>query len=213
MRVRVYIDGFNLYYRCLRKTPFKWLDVKQLSQLLLGEEYQIECIKYFTADVSPRSGDEGAPLRQQAYIRALKTIPELEVYKGNFLAKVISRPLVDDPTKFVRVHDTEEKGSDVNLASHLLMDGFCEAFDVALVISQDTDLIEPIRMVVTELEKPVIMGWSEKDSPSKKHKLLASRFPRIRRSTLSKAQFANPVIGQGGAKIYCPAEWRVGENP
>jgi len=76
MRVRVYVDGFNLYYRLLKKSRYKWTDLRALSSQLIGPDDSVECIRYFTADVSPRAGDLEAPQRQQAYFRALKTIPE-----------------------------------------------------------------------------------------------------------------------------------------
>ena len=53
------------------------------------------------------------------------------------------------------VINTEEKGSDVNLASYLLLDGFRQDYDVAIVISNDSDLAEPIRLVRGELGLPV----------------------------------------------------------
>ena len=37
IRTNVYIDGFNLYYRALRRTPYRWLDVRRLAQLLLPQ--------------------------------------------------------------------------------------------------------------------------------------------------------------------------------
>ncbi|HVH69249.1 MAG TPA: hypothetical protein VM716_15380 [Gemmatimonadales bacterium] len=35
MKTYVYVDGFNLYYGAVKGTPFKWLDIRQLCQLLL----------------------------------------------------------------------------------------------------------------------------------------------------------------------------------
>lgn len=207
MRTRVYIDGFNLYYRCLKRTPYKWLNLRDLSEKLLGEGCQIEAIKYFTADVSPRSGDTDAPRRQQAYLRALRTIPEVRIFKGRFMPKKKERPLVADPEKYVEIHDTEEKGSDVNLASHLLMDAFMDSYQRALVISQDTDLLEPLRMASAELGKEIFLGWSEQSSPSKKHKKIVHEIIRLRSSALRDSQFENPVIGRGGAKIEKPDSW------
>ena len=51
----------------------------------------------------------------------------------------------------VEILDTEEKGSDVNLASHLLLDGFDDEYEMAVVVSNDSDLELPIRMVRTRL--------------------------------------------------------------
>lgn len=32
MRVNVYVDGFNVYYGCIKGTVFKWLDILTLCQ-------------------------------------------------------------------------------------------------------------------------------------------------------------------------------------
>lgn len=207
MRVCVYIDGFNLYYRALKGTPHKWLDVSKLSEALLAQDDEILAIHYFTADVSPKSGDPDAPTRQQAYLRTLRTIPTLSIHKGRFLPKTKSRPLVSDPSVFVKVHDTEEKGSDVNLATRLVVDGFRNHYDLALVISQDTDLLEPLRVVREELKKVVGLVWLDQTSPGKAHRRIASFLRHANPSVLLNSQFSNPVIGKGGLKIEKPMLW------
>lgn len=57
-RTIVYIDGFNLYYGSLRKTAYKWLDLKELFSNLLGERHQIVEIKYYTAAISDRGDNQ-----------------------------------------------------------------------------------------------------------------------------------------------------------
>jgi hypothetical protein len=47
-----YIDGFNLYYGCLKGSPFKWLDPSKLCPHLLPKGHQVHEIKYYTARVS-----------------------------------------------------------------------------------------------------------------------------------------------------------------
>jgi hypothetical protein len=150
MRAYIYVDGFNLYYRALRGTAFKWLNPSLLAARVLDPADTVAMVRYFTARVSARSGDPDAPRRQQILFNALKTIPNFEFHYGRFLPKKKRRPLVSTG-KFVEVHDTEEKGSDVNLATHLLNDGWHKRYEVALVFSQDTDLIEPLRIVAQEL--------------------------------------------------------------
>jgi hypothetical protein len=49
----VYIDGFNLFYRCLKGTPYKWLDVARLSEHLLPKGTIVNRIRYFTARWGP----------------------------------------------------------------------------------------------------------------------------------------------------------------
>jgi hypothetical protein len=90
MRTSVYIDGFNLYFRAVKDTPYKWLDLKKLVSLLLQPHHQIVEIKYFTAIVYGRF-DSKQPIRQKTYIRALeKFIPELSVHYGHFMSHVVN---------------------------------------------------------------------------------------------------------------------------
>ena len=85
MRTAIYVDGFNLYFRALKDTPYKWLDIKSMCSKMLKPHNQIVSIKYFTAHVSSRAGDVDAPIHQQIYLRALKhTTPELRVILGQF---------------------------------------------------------------------------------------------------------------------------------
>lgn len=126
MRTNVYVDGLNLYYGSLRGTPHKWLNLLRLCQLLLPNQ-QIQTIKYFTAQVVTRPDNPRQALRQQIYLRALRTLPQVEIVFGHFLTSEIFMPMAGHPpnkAQYVKVIKTEEKGSDVNLATHLLWDGF-----------------------------------------------------------------------------------------
>ena len=68
------------------------------------------------------------------------------------------RPGAPRPDALVaEFHAMEEKGSDVNLAAHLLNDAWMGLFDAAAVISNDTDLVTPVRMVTAERGKPVFI--------------------------------------------------------
>jgi hypothetical protein len=60
MKVYVYLDGFNLYYR-LNGTACKWLNLRHLAKRLLDAGDTVEMVRYFTARVSARSGDPDAP--------------------------------------------------------------------------------------------------------------------------------------------------------
>jgi len=207
MRVNVYVDGFNVYYRALKNRPYKWLDFAALSKRLLDPADTIQHIRYFTARVSPRAGDPDAPRRQQIYLSTLGTIPNLTVHYGRFLSKTKRRPLVSDPSKFVEVHDTEEKGSDVSLAVHLLNDGWLETYDVALVLSQDTDLIEPLRIVSRDLRKIVGLIWLDGRRPDRLLADASSFVRHVRPADLAAAQFPNPAVTADGTKIFKPATW------
>jgi hypothetical protein len=83
-KVRVYIDGFNLYYGALKRTLYKWLDLSTLCQIMLPND-TVETIHYYTARVSARPHNPSAPIDQQVYLRALRTIPNLTITLGRFL--------------------------------------------------------------------------------------------------------------------------------
>ncbi len=207
MKVYVYIDGFNLYYRALQGTRFKWLNPARLAERLVRPGDSVDRIRYFTARVSARSGDPGAPRRQQILLNALSTVPNIRFHYGKFLAKTKRRPLVSDPSTFVEIHDTEEKGSDVNLASHLINDGWKGRYDTAFVLSQDTDLIEPIRIVAKELGRNVGLVWLDGGRPNKNLASAATFVRHIRPSDLAAAQFPNTLFKADGTEIRKPASW------
>ncbi len=140
MKTFVYIDGFNLYYRALRDTPFRWLDLAKMCRIMLPKDDVVQ-IRYYTAIIKPWPDDPQKPIRQQMYLRAIRTIPNLSITFGHFLTHKVMMPIVDsDPLQFVRVNRTNEKGSDVNLATHLLSDGFQGRYDTAVVISTQLGL-------------------------------------------------------------------------
>jgi hypothetical protein len=59
------------------------------------------------------------------YLRPLGTLPNVSIHYGHFLTHEITMPRVPVPGRrqeYVQVIKTEEKGSDVNLATHLLHD-------------------------------------------------------------------------------------------
>jgi hypothetical protein len=208
-RTYVYVDGFNLYYRALKKTKYKWLNLEVLVKGLLDPDNEIQCIRYFTAPVSGKL-DPGQPIRQQRYLQALSTLPCMSFHQGNFLTKPKWRPLVSPspggPTH-VEIWNTEEKGSDVNLATYLIHDAWRNLFDVAVVLSQDTDLNEPVRIVRDEIKKDVGVVCLDGKAPGK----LASHASFVRHVTdsrLAAAQFPDTLtFGKRGKTVKRPVEW------
>lgn len=151
MRTYIYIDGFNFYYGAVKGTKYKWLDFKSLLKIVLKSHHIISCIKYFTATVSATSDDPDKTVRQETYLRALEAyVPEIEIFYGHFLSHNVSMPLAAPvpPNKFFQtVIKTEEKGSDVNLAVHLINDAWLNLYDCAVIVSNDSDLAEAMRLV------------------------------------------------------------------
>ena len=203
-RTYIYIDGFNFYYRLIKNTPYKWLDLKSLFTKLLSPQNDVLKIKYFTALVSGRI-DPDQPIRQKTYIRALeKYIPELEVHYGHFLSHEVDAPLAgSSPMKFVKIIKSEEKGSDVNLAVHLLNDAWLNKFDCAVVVSNDSDLAEALRIVKDDLWKKIGL-LTPVNSPSMELKKYATFIKQIRKGVLSTSLLPDPIPG---TTISKPKTW------
>ena len=206
MIANVYVDGFNVYYGCLKETPYRWLNLAALCERLFPSD-DIHRIRYFTARVSGRS-DPRSPQRQQAYLRALQTLPNLTVHYGHFLTHPTRMPLANPRpggSHTVSVIKTEEKGSDVNLASHLLLDAFRNDFETAVIMSNNSDLKEPIAMVQRELSLPV--GVVNPHPPERRSRAFQPDFfKQIREKDLQMCQFA-PTLRDAHGTIQKPAGW------
>lgn len=215
MKTNIYIDGFNLYYGAVIATPYKWLDVESVCKTLFPS-ISINRIKYFTADVRALAHDPEAPYRQSTYIRALLTIASLSVIKGHFVVwpKLMPQfPLAypkfkpNKAPQRVQVHKAEEKGSDVNLATHLLIDSIECDFDDAVVISNDSDLALPIKMVVTKYGKTVILVNPGRSKTSKELIDAATSYrPSINKKVLRACQFPMSLVDSKGT-FTKPPSW------
>jgi hypothetical protein len=132
----------------------------------------IERVVYCTARVSGKF-DRTSPQDQDVYLRALAASGSVDTFEyGTFVSRVRSSPLatktrkgtpdivraqwpvmvkdvhnakVQDAMFVVSYVHTEEKGSDVNVGAHLLLDVLQGDVEAAMVVSNDSDLELPVR--------------------------------------------------------------------
>jgi hypothetical protein len=207
VKTRLYIDGFNFYYGCLKDSPFKWLNPAALAALLLPG-HTIDAIHYFSANVTARPGNPDQPIRQQTYFRALRTLPNLTIQLGYFKTHAVRMPLVSPPPGgpgTALVWRTDEKGSDVNLATQMLIDGFVGAYDCAVLVTNDSDLLGPIRAVRARLGKKVGILNPQK-RPARALHGEVDFYKQIRGGVLGASQFATPLSDATGV-FHKPATW------
>ncbi len=216
-RTIVYIDGFNLYYRALKGTPHKWLDVEALCHATLPSTARLVGINYYTARISGRL-DVGAPARQHAYLSAIGTLPLVKVHYGRFMVNATWAGLVQPPEfrptcslpagavpEVACIWKTEEKGSDVNLGVHLVRDALTNAFDEAAVLTNDTDLVEPLRIVTQEAKLPLTL-LTPVSQPAASLVQVATHVRHIR-PYIAPCQFSTSLTGANGKLITKPASW------
>ena len=149
MRTIVYVDGYNLYYGLLRKSKLKWLDLYALfNDHVLDDKAKLLEVRYYTAPVLGRmSDDPQSTQRQRQYIQALKRVHTtgLTVIEGRIVASTPFQRLVTSIPEAphlekVQVFDFNEKKTDVNLASDMIAGAWTNAYDQAVLCSNDSDL-------------------------------------------------------------------------
>jgi len=165
LRTRAYVDGYNLYYGCLKGTPYKWLDLWILFEkhilpsstpdrsvlLPLG-------IKYFTAKILEKAAKAPDSVSSQArYHTALRKLYDgrIELIEGYYslIESKASLIDVDAPQTWPRdcaqalVWKLEEKQSDVNLALQAYHDAITDAVDQVVIVTNDTDIAPALKLI------------------------------------------------------------------
>jgi uncharacterized LabA/DUF88 family protein len=212
MAAFVYINGFAVYHMCFRhsadRNHLKWLDFRALAAVLLPDE-DIALIRYYTARVGDSPEDPQRASSQDTYLRALATLPGLEICQGNFVkskreVRLVSAPLGVDPRQTAWVR--QEKRSDVSLATHLLTDTFEGRMSVALLMTNDSDFIEPVRVVRERFGVRLIV-ISPDDRVSKRLAKAASFARPLDYGLLEKCQLPDIVVDSDGREIFRPPAW------
>lgn len=111
---------------------------------------------------------------------------------------------VKPPHDKVRVWKTEEKGSDVNLAVHLLNDAWLDAYDCAVIVSNDSDMTESLKMIREQFSKKIIGLITPGGTTSAQLSKHAHFVRKIRESLLRKSQMPENIPG---TTIRKPDDW------
>ena len=211
--INFYIDGFNLYYGSLktRWPEYKWLDIQAFCEGLANGR-AINRIRYFTARVKNNTRNPNAADKQQVYLRALATLPKVEIHYGKFTVRDVMLPLTDNPSRerpaIVKVIKTEEKRSDVNLATWLLLDCSENVCGEVVVISNDADLLAPVEAARDRFDK--VVGVINPLPAKFRSKTLADAaswsYQTINRSYFANSQFP-PRLKDAKGWISKPSDW------
>jgi len=212
-RAIFYIDGFNLYNGLVRRAEAKglpaaehrWLNLPKLAQFLVPEA-EVVLTRYFTSRVKRRIEDPDAGIRQETFLRALRTLPNIDFHFGHFQRNLVWRRRADDFTKSVRVVDVKEKGSDVNLAAYLVHDALKGCCEMACVISSDSDLVEPIELARKALPNGVIVFSPNVGKPERNLARVATDSKRIKDRTFAACHLADELEDEAGT-ITKPEPW------
>lgn len=200
-KVIAYVDGFNLYFGMVEAgfNYCKWLNIKLLVENLLKPHQLLIEMKYFTSRVSNNPDKQK---RQSIYIDALESIG-IKIIYGNYQDGIVSCLRCGHIWK-----SAKEKMTDVNIATSIIIDAYMNKYDIAMLISGDTDLIPPIRAVHSIFkDKRVLVAF-----PPKRHnKVLAIAAKGsfvIGRKNLVASQLEEAILSITGYKLVIPNSWK-----
>ncbi len=203
-RVAVYVDGLNLYYglKSRRWRRYYWLDLRRLAERLLRPGQQLAIVRYFTARFEPQADDPDQHVRQDTYLRALETLPDLTIQYGQHLPKNVTCQCCGTTWKTF-----EEKMTDVNIAVALLRDATQDVFDTAIVISADSDLTGPLDAVLQGyIGKRVVFAFPPNRNSERLRRHATAAFT-LGRKLISDNQFPPQVVNPDGYVINKPSYW------
>lgn len=199
-KTNFYIDGFNLYYGMMNAgfTHCKWLDIHLLANAIKHSSHDINKVKYFTSRINKNAEKRK---RQNTYIDALQT-KGVDVIFGEFRTNWIGCKNCSGGW-----YDSKEKKTDVNIAVNVLRDAFKDDFDVAIIISGDSDLVPPV-IAVRELfpNKEVRIAFPPTHESNDLKKASNGSFT-IGRHKLESALFPNIVNDKYGNSFIKPIQW------
>ncbi|MBD5119468.1 MAG: NYN domain-containing protein [Clostridiales bacterium] len=155
LRGMVFVDHMNFdiairdYYIKSGRAPIS-LDYGTLFQGIVSLLPNIDYLKTFIFAPAPDKflmQDEKLSSYYR-WIQGLKGSPCIDIIEGRYLA----RP--KNPTVEMDINDTNtyykvEKGTDINLAIHAITKAQANSFDVAFIVSADTDYIPIYRQLKT----------------------------------------------------------------
>jgi len=199
-RVVVYIDGFNLYFG-IKEAGFeqcKWLDLKQLATNLLQDNQELIEIKYFTSRVCNNPDKQK---RQSTYLEAID-VTGVKIYYGHYQAAKIECKICGS------VWCTyNEKMTDVNIATHIIVDAYQDKYDMAMLISGDSDLVPPINAVHEFFKNKRIFVAFPPKRHNKSIALVAKGSMIIGRKKLIDSQLPDEFAKKDGFVLKKPNEW------
>ena len=221
-RTALYVDGFNLYYgvfgkaRAWASASYKWLDVAAVAAHVWPALAPIGRTRYFTAAVKANQRDFQTVVRQRAYLRALRAVG-VDVHLGTFKLRRknvrldgLPAPSASSVQNVVlsaeaQIGKYDEKGSDVNLATYLIRDAAKNEYSAAIVISNDSDLVEPIRVARSDFGVAVYVINPQKRAVAELSQA-ANGSRDVTLATLAACQLP-PRLTDAAGTVVKPPEW------
>jgi len=204
--VNFYIDGYNLYYALKDSGLYHllWLDFEKFCKSFLISNLQdIGCIYFFTAIWKRKPESEK---RQHLYLDAARAASSsaIIIKRGKF----IEREVTCDYCRITFIRQ-KEKQTDINIAIQMILDAINGNYDIAYLLTSDSDYVPLIQLLRQKYEKDVRVlfppGQFSKDLDK-----AASECQPITPGLLISCQLPDTFVGKDGKTYKKPLKWMQG---
>ena len=203
-KVICFIDGLNLYHSIdglnflLKKDMnyLKWLDLRAMCQKFIDPNTQeLVEVNNFTAYATHIPE---AYQRHKQYVAALNAMGVVTTL-GNFKKKSVWANCCVDAEKRIERPTHEEKESDVNMALNILHKAYAEEYDMAIIISRDSDITPAVRRVKEIFPKKRFLSVSPPYAGHSHEMLqLVDKKSKLTISRMEKCLLPNQILDSSG---------------
>src|ERR1035437_1863286 len=200
-RVVVYVDGFNLYFGMLQANfeHYKWLNITQLIHSFLKPDQTLVDIKYFTSRVANNPDKQK---RQTTFLEAQETTG-VKIFNGRFQINDVECHRCGNIWR-----EPNEKMTDVNIATQMLIDAYQDKYDTAILISGDSDLVPPIKAIHENFKHKRVAVFFPPSRHNNSIAAVAKGSLIIGRKKLADNQFSEEVKKKDGYILRKPHAWK-----
>lgn len=208
-RTTVYIDGFNLYFGLVEQgwREYLWLDLAKFATSILRDGQRLEKVKYFTSRIS---GPPEKQKRQNAYLKAVKTLTGVQVIEGRYQSDKVScgrcKSQIECPKCRTKWFDSNEKMTDVNIAVQMISDSYKNHTDSLILVTGDADQRPAIERIRTLFGKDVYVCFPPKRKSYDLERVATACYSAPE-EWYRKSQFPRVVDVPGGFTVTKPEPW------
>lgn len=214
-RVKAYIDGFNLDFgtRSAFGRRYLWLDLEKLISFYLDKELELKEVKYFTSKIKPTIKNPKKPDRQNSYLDALAS-KQTKIFYGEYLTEELKCYECDNfitscPKCGKTIEKFQEKKTDVNIASEMIVDALKDKFDIAFLVSGDRDLSTPVEKIKRIFHSKKVNILFPPHRATYHLKKICDKYQTISEESLRKSQFPDEISYEAVISSKSKKETRV----
>ena len=207
IRTLAFIDGYNLYHgidtiNIKREGDWhhlKWLNLRSLiNEFTTPNVHKIVGVRYFTAFAGWR---EESNKRHKKYVRALDVVG-VEVIEGRFKSAYKKCSLCG-----AEHEKHEEKETDVNIALHMLDAAYRDEFDLAILMTGDTDLVPAIRMLKSRFSEKKIKVIAPPYRGNHQMRHIGDKYRVVELPHIEKNLLPDMLTAKNGERIVRPDKY------